>query len=392
MERKITSNKILSITIALVCLYFLLADYSVYYIKYSNAIAVVIGILVLIVSNATRRIFDKRRMILSRVFFGAWLLVFLISTIINVCPVHLALYLQVIFGTLFVAVNDDLRKSVFVDFVRLYCIFLVLSFVEYALYFVGANFSLGTVYRGDNPSPFINSLFNLIRVSTPRFQSLAEEPGVIGTINGFLFHILQSKEYRKQKYIVLLTGIFTFSIAFYVICFISIISSNRRLIVKVIPLFAVVGILMLFPSLTEQFILDRVVEERIDNRTHVQFQEMFDRANSNGELLLGKGYQAYYKELKEWDGSAGATVFIYQYGWFGVIVIFLCYLFIYVRGTPISRYSLVFFLIFWLSFYQRQFIYQPFYLLIFFSFGLFDIKQPFLKNNYKIKKLSKQYG
>lgn len=390
MNSRFSNNKALSVTIAVVCLYFLLADYSVYYIKYTNAIAVALGILSLIVSNATKRIIDKKRLVYSRVFFAGWLIVFLISTFINGCPVHLALYLQVLFGTLFVALKDDVRKSIFSVFVNLYCLLLILSFAEYVFYFVGANITLGTVYRGDNPSPFINTIFNLIRVATPRFQGLAEEPGVIGTINGFLFHILTTKEMKKQRYIVLFTGVFTFSIAFYVICFISIISSNRRAVTKLIPLLAVIGILLLFPSLTEQFIVDRVVEERIDNRTHAQFQDMFDHANSNGELVLGKGYQAYYKEMKEWDGSAGATVFIYQYGWVGVVIIFLSYLFIYVRGTPISRFSLVFFLIFWLSFYQRQFIYQPFYLLIFFSFGLYDYKQPLINNSFK--KLSKQYG
>lgn len=358
----------LSLILAFVCLYFILADYSVYYIKYSNSIVVLIGILSVLFYNSIANVLTFKYFIYSFIFAGGWLVVFLLSTFLNDCPVHPAFYIQVLFGMFIISLTDDIRHNTFKYFVNLYTIVLLFSLIDYIFFMIGVSYSLGIVYRGENHHiPFIHTLFNLIRLSAPRFQSLTEEPGVVGTINAFIIYLLQSKKCYKQKIILYITGFFTFSMAFYIITLIFLLLEKIALKKILVTLIASFTLFAIFPKTSEKMILDRITERRVDNRTHDNFKNMYVQAQKNGELIIGKGHQSFNRYLTQWDGSAGALVFIYQYGIIGLTIIFICYSWAFFRMSSTNRFCFVFYLVFWLSFYQRQFIYQPFYILILYS-------------------------
>ena len=50
-----------------------------------------------------------------------------------------------------------------------------------------------------------------------RFQSLTEEPGVVGTLCAFILFTIDRKKYKKEFYIFCLAGILSLSLAFYLL-------------------------------------------------------------------------------------------------------------------------------------------------------------------------------
>lgn len=364
----LNKSRPLSIIAAVACIYFMFADYSIYYIKYSNTIVLLFGIVTIFIYSLKFKIFNYHKIANSFLFLLGWGAVFLLSAIANESPVHPAMYIQVLFGGLLIFMKDEIRYDTFRVFVKVYSMILFISFLEYILFLIGYSYILDIVYRGENIyKPFAHTVFNLIVINAPRFQSLAEEPGVIGTVNAFLIYLMRSNEYNKLRVILYVTGFFTFSMAFYILVALFLLFEKFSLQRILTACFVAVVLFFAFPNISKQMISDRITENKVDNRTHDEFGAIFQQASSNNELFIGKGYQSFNRYMKDWDGSAGALVFIYQFGYLGVLIVFCCYTLSFFKMFSANRFTILFYAMFWLSFYQRQFIYQPFYILILYS-------------------------
>lgn len=280
----------------------------------------------------------------------------------------------------FILLNDYLKMKCFDWFIKAFSLILILSIVEYLIFSItGAGIVLySSITRpGDNDVVLSQLVFNLLTSSEIttlfRFQSLCEEPGVIGTICGFLIFLTQEKKYKKNYYIFLIAGLLSFTLSFYVLFILHLINRSSLKIKRIIIYGIIIsaGLYYLGQSVSD-FLIYRIAGKdfsSIDNRSGIDFAYQFDNALQNGDLWLSnynKGYNIY---------GAGLKMFIWRYGIISLIILFLSYSYVFFRWA--KRYkstiikTFIFFLAFWISFYQRHYITNMEYVLCFFMAPIF---------------------
>lgn len=293
-----------------------------------------------------------------------------------------ATFLVLFYMLCYIYLRDEYKLRIFSLFVKIVGIIVAFGILEYMLFvLMGISINLGTVLRfQDNiySRTFTHGLFNLFTDGDAfvRFQCLTEEPGFMGTICGFLIYILPVKGSNKWWGIIFwIGGLLTFSLAFYVLAFLKFVSKIKSL------KFAVVGLLFLsvfycfFKGFIDELILNRLFnsETHGDNRSSYIMTAAFISSYHNGSLWLGNGYLSHL-DLNLEKGVAGAIVWIYQYGIIGCILMFWAYSKYYFSKCKLyhieKKESLLFFIAFLLSFYQRQYVDSPYNVVIFFSFPM----------------------
>lgn len=302
----------------------------------------------------------------------------------------LVLPLQVFILYSFLTLRDDLKIRIFDGFIRVIAIILFLSVVEYLIYiFIDQRYILYSDLFYMDKRPYDQTLFNLMPQSNVlaifnnmyRFQSVAEEPGGVGTLCSFLlFATCGCKKYRFHYIVFWVAGLLSFSLAFYIMAFIHVVSfsiSNRNFW-SIIIIVALVSLLFyFFQDVFEMAILDRVSGksfDEIDNRTAANFQRAYDRAWDDGTIWFGYGTDTSAIETD--GGTAGAKKMIFQYGVFRTIAIVIAYIYCYLKTIPkMNRKSklmaLSFLLVFWINFYQRHYILSFVYVLPYFVMPYF---------------------
>ena len=274
---------------------------------------------------------------------------------------------------LFLRLRDDLKVRIFDGFIRVVAGVLVLSIIEYLIYvftdqrWVLFNNLLYLDYR-----PYEQTIFNLMpewRIplfgNLYRFQSVAEEPGGVGTLCAFLlFATYGCKKYRFCYIIFWIAGVLTFSLAFYIMAFfhlVSVVVIKRNYMMLTVILLLMFCLLHFFQDAFDTLIIDRISGQNvddIDNRTAGNFQRAYERAWQDGTIWFGYGIDT--SSIESDGGTAGAKKMIFQYGVFRTIAIVLAYIYCYFKTLPrMSRknklMAISFFIIFWVSFYQRQY-------------------------------------
>lgn len=352
----------------------MLSGFSLYYIKYLNTFIHICPIVMMLLLVLNRNyLFKNENFKYAILYCGAWFFIYGFSAIGNQHQVDFSRYVFVLWGGIFIALKDKIRFEIFDKFVRILAFILCLSIVEFVITSLIGKFSnLGTVVREVNQEPFANLVLNLVslRGNIARFQSLAEEPGVIGTITAFLIFVLDEKKYKKERIIFGISGILSFSMTFYVISIFYLIVIKHNIKMIVLSFFVLLVFFCFFRVQFDKFIVYRVIENRIDNRTHAKFNFLFERAYQNGELWLGKGYAAHSEKASGDGGNAGAKVFIYAFGIWGLLTMFVVYNYILLNMAGNRKEFCFFIAVFWLSFYQRDNIYFAPNIIVFFSFYL----------------------
>lgn len=368
----------------------MLANFSVYKLPGIYWICMILLVSSYMICSRTHGVISSRKKEM-RVFGMGWALVYLISIIFNFCFPSLSVIFAIIFGMFFLSLNRDIQKNIIYRFVWLLAVILLLSIIEFLLFQLSRKgFVLGQVTRVTDAREtyFLHLLFNIISTDAfiPRFQSLAEEPGLIGTLCGFLlFFTWKVKSMRFPFYVFLFSGIISFSLAYYVILLFFIISCFKFNIRNVTIVFLVSFLLyQVFKENIDLLILSRVDVENsvdIDNRTTDVFDYYFEKAYNNGQLWLGVGAGNLPPQITmgESGGNAGAKKWIFQLGIIGFFTIFIVYNIIYRlrKKTAMTSYDWIFLLIFWLSFYQRETILNSYTLLAFLAMPI--------RNDYQYK-------
>ena len=368
----------------------MLANFSVYKLPGIYWICMILLVSSYMICSRTHGVISSRKKEM-RIFGMGWALVYLISIIFNFCFPSLSVIFAIIFGMFFLSLNRDIQKNIIYRFVWLLAVILLLSIIEFLLFQLSRKgFVLGQVTRVTDAREtyFLHLLFNIVSTDAfiPRFQSLAEEPGLIGTLCGFLlFFTWKVKSMRFPFYVFLFSGIISFSLAYYVILLFFIISCFKFNIRNVTIVFLVSFLLyQVFKENIDLLILSRVDVENsvdIDNRTTDVFDYYFEKAYNNGQLWLGVGAGNLPPQITmgESGGNAGAKKWIFQFGIIGFFTIFIVYNIIYRlrKKTAMTSYDWIFLLIFWLSFYQRETILNSYTLLAFLAMPI--------RNDYQYK-------
>ncbi|MBP5505180.1 MAG: hypothetical protein J6X89_03660 [Bacteroidales bacterium] len=267
--------------------------------------------------------------------------------------------------------RDDLKVECLKRFVKIISLVFTLSIIEFLIYITthwGIVLYSGIILGNADKTivTYCNQyLFNfIVQLSdTPRFQSLCTEPGNVGTLCGMLLFINRDSVSKYQYIIILVAGLLSFSLAFYVLFFLSILNGSRFSGTIIIYALLFIALYLLLWDFFEQRILFRLAGGYADNRITEDFSVQYNEAIRDGSILIPHGFDVSY--------GAGAKMWFWRYGVLSFVPVFYSYYHYYrakVRQYNSLRWnSWVFFFAFWISFYQRHWIMNIDYLIIFFS-------------------------
>ena len=204
-----------------------------------------------------------------------------------------------------------------------------------------------------------------------RFYSVFDEPGVLGTLSAF---VLLGNKYdfkNKSNVIILLGGLFTFSLAFIIISIIGILVLNVKkssTIIKALLIAAVIIPIVFFVLKDDQtfnsVVVDRLInigENGIDSRTSYGLNSFFNGFVSSPDFYLGMGTD-FFKYNPTLLSGQGYKIFVIEYGIIGVVLLFVLYR-SFIGKNYFLGYSCL--IIFFISFLQRPFLFTPWQLIMF---------------------------
>lgn len=173
-----------------------------------------------------------------------------------------------------------------------------------------------------------------------------------------------------QNIVILLGGIFTYSMAFYVLSLLGYFYYNLYSIKKILSSVVVFLCLtfLLFSLLKEDLAFSLSIVERfqdfglnrIENRTGEVINEHFVEMLHSPLILFGEG--AGFLRAHGNEVGASYKLFIIEYGFLGLLALFL----MYYSLIPIKNRDALFFLfLFFLSFLQRPYAFTSWQLVVF---------------------------
>jgi len=264
---------------------------------------------------------------------------------------------------------------------------------------------LGSVFlQGYNPGlldtqgniiPYTGGLFN-------RFCGMFSEPGYVGTIAALLI-IADNFNLKKINNIILLIGgLLTLSLAFFILISIYIIGNFGKYLIQFLVKLSIIKKMIFFIFLvlsvafvmkneyTKRFILSRLrIEEgwiRGDNRASDEFNVHYKQFLNMGfeKKLFGLGNNAHVNTNTDVSSYKGI---IYNYGFLGFSLI-IGFLLIYGIYFFRKKSGILFMLLFVLSLYQRASFFAITNLTIFFT-GLANLKYQFQEEQRILKETMK---
>jgi hypothetical protein len=232
--------------------------------------------------------------------------------------------------------------------------------------------------KGDGGSTILNNYIFFIEVQSAdinRFYSVFDEPGVLGTLSAFLLCINKYDFRKGHNIILLLGGIFTFSLAFFIMTLLGYFLYNLKNIYQLIKsilvllILFVVGYFFLRDDPTFQvLIIGRLFDldgSGVSSRTSDALNIFYDKFVGSFDFIFGMGTDFFTKNPSLLSGQ-GYKIFLIEYGLFGLLLVFIIYL---SQIKKLSKANLVLLLLFFISFLQRPFLFTP-YQIALFSIGI----------------------
>ncbi|MBM6993661.1 MAG: hypothetical protein I3J02_10445 [Prevotella sp.] len=217
---------------------------------------------------------------------------------------------------------------------------LAISIPAYMLYILG--YPLPNYAMGDSIYTFSNYYFFLVDTNAvelfPRFRSIFLEPGHVGTVCALLLFTQIGKWHRWYNILMIAALIMSFSLAAYIlfilIIFVGLWMQRKHVFVKlalIVSVISSVGIGAYFyndgNNLLNELILARLEindEGKLtgDNRVSGSFEDEFDQFMESDDILFGRDYTVE----KYGFGNSGYRVFLFNYGFVGLVLSVLFYI------------------------------------------------------------------
>lgn len=329
-------------------------------------------------------LYDKKYLQLSIIYLAGYSFLIISSTSNCISTFGRFIFVSLI-GSFFILLKDDIKTRILYGYITILAVIFLLSVTEY-IYIIatGNKIILFVSNLKEDQGLFDQTLFNIIPDYMPvfRFQSLAEEPGCVGTMSAFMLYTTYGvKKMRWHYYIFLLSGLLSMSFAFYLMLFFHLLTSGvvfskkiAFVLILIVVLFSFVG------DIGEMFgyrVLDRATSGEADNRSSEQLDKVLKERLEDGSILFG-GFTPTSSSAE--ISGAGAKRQIYQYGLFGVVMWLLCYSHIYLnmlrKNKPLKyKHCICFLIVFILSYYQREYIDRIEFVVVFFTMTAFVKKQ-----------------
>ena len=348
-----------------------------YSVLYVPIITIILLLLPLCMPIVSKHRIATRNFVEALIYFSTWVLIYGISVLINKRAPTNSLLLFMLYGTSFLLMRDSIKQMTFRIFVRVFAVLLALGIIEYLFFLQGLYIPIGIATREITVGEYdllqcLFNFFSLFDEGFTRFQSLAEEPGLIGTLCALLLFVIDRKEFRFSFWIFIIAGMLTLSLAFFVLLLLYIISQMRSakgMISALVCSLVLVATIQFFED-TEgvQHFMGRLeMKENADNRTSDQFDRHLTEMMNSSHVWLGEGYGAISDLHISDGGNAGAKVLFYHIGVVGILLLLVTYTYLIFRKKGINAVSIFFLIAFWASFYQRETITVPYYIIVFFT-------------------------
>ncbi len=268
----------------------------------------------------------------------------------------------------------------------------IILYIAYVFGFVHATDTINSIHplKIENGISF-KSVYGLLIMTSAnssdmyRFQSIFDEPGVVGTISGLILLTLNEDDSKWKKLIMVISGLLSLSTTFFVF-FIMRYMVNLSLKKATLSLISFsISVLIVISSLPDNIInsLQPIIDYKLssgNNRVSSCFSSAYQN-NMPGHYIFGIEHGA--TQSTGCDISSFISS-IYDYGYFGFTAIF-CMVFLSYFSVFISTHRLksdfiksknaVYSFIFWLfiltlNFYQRPDYFYLFYIVLFVGFLL----------------------
>lgn len=359
-----------------ICLFLLIPPYFVWF--YPSVFRVILISLCFIVSLRHFKFERKNSGYYPLLLFVLFLYFFFLSDEITILSfVRHCLFTSLIF------IDCRFFKKIFNAFCIVFSLTIIPSIIQYAMVeLFGFHFSYQII-------PPLNELNNYDYYCyafyvkpysfsiLPRFCSFYDEPGVVGTISAFILALKNFNLRDKFNIPVLIAGIFSFSLYFYLVAVIYIVFFVKDKRYRgYILLASCVVVFVLQYVYTDNPLLEKYIFNRLEydpdkgfvgnNRNLAKFDEWYSDFRNSSDYLLGLGRNAK-RELDLNQGGASYKDRIVEYGiiGFGLYVI-LMLLWAYRRFRN-NQAFFVFLMLFITILFQRPFIMVPFYFILIFS-------------------------
>lgn len=290
--------------------------------------------------------------------------------------------------------DDDSLFKIYSTFKNMLAIILFPSSIVWFIHIVLSNnmiLNLGEVKLSSIPNQYkvemglyyyIYPFMTIVNYDVPnsfyRFPGPFDEPGVVGSVAGLMLCADKFDLKSKSNKVLFLSGIISFSLAFYVMIFLYFLLTFSKEIKRNLIYFSIFIIIVFVGSnsdyLNEYF--DKLIFARLaysnegfagDNRTSEYFDSQFNQWLSNDDLYIRF---FGYKSVDLGGSSSFKQVFMMSgvIGFLLLILIFILFFYKKFNGK-LDLYLLSFIFVFFLSFYQRPNI-ASIYIFIIFSFGI----------------------
>lgn len=256
---------------------------------------------------------------------------------------------------------------------KIYATVLLLSMIAYILFLFGLEFPYNLIKHPEEFYPeFRNYIFFIVpqKFFSYRFQSLFLEPGHVGMISALMLYTLRYNFRSIISWILLISIFMSLSLAAYVLLVIGlvlyhfILSENKvKFIFKsLLILGGVIWGCLIIDSFYPDSIFSELIFDRFEydedkgisgnNRTDYSFDRYYEKQFwADQSCLFGIG--SNFIQLFPSGGNSSYKVFIVSHGIVGIISL-ICFFFSFVY-TSRSKYVLVLFILYAVSFLQRPY-------------------------------------
>jgi hypothetical protein len=317
-----------------------------------------------------------------------------------------------------IGLSKEQKKRVFTIFVSIFAISLIPALIVFVINAVGVDlpFKILMPTNGTqvNQGIYFREYFGAVFMYSPyrseiymwRVCGMYNEPGVVGTFAAFILVITGVKIKTNWKHlIILIAGILSFSLAFYVILIVGLgIRTFQKNVFRFLPYTILIfSAYFIFMSINTNNIHITEFQSRItfengllfgDNRTDELFELEFDHFMKSDLtiVLFGMGDGASFNN-PSMNNSSSYKSTIYDLGIVGLTleVLWLVWAFWISRGkSELHKWEeIAIFVVFLLSIYQRPNIFDLGYFSILFC-GIAYINRQHFGNSFGISKTSEK--
>lgn len=270
--------------------------------------------------------------------------------------------------------SNNIKKEVFILFKNLLILISLIGILCYFAYFfkIPVPYSIRPYYDGrpyQNYVNYFNLSFLYINNTSIRLCGIFNEPGWLGTTIGLIL-CYEKFEFKKiSNWILAIAGLLTYSLAFVIIVIIGFIIRNIDKIKKWISLAIVLcAIIFILPSIkTNNEQLNKLISRMEitsnglagNNRSSKTIDNLLQETLLSNKCLFGygDGYAEYINGIKESKQILTIKTELINFGIIGTFLLYIVPLFFLLRLPYTNKKSLIYIICFWISLYQRPWLY-----------------------------------